>query len=105
MERFTIAQYTGLPAIARGYLKITDDPRTAVAANWKTHSLQIQSDMTDYLAKAAPKIPDAKSHLDDLARRFAAFEAQACRHRPDFPHRKKSSDHRQGRRRCIHSAR
>ncbi len=70
----TLEQYNALPAIATGYVKMNDDPRAAVTASWKTRGPQIQSDMTDYLAKAAGKIADARTHLDDLSRRQTALE-------------------------------
>ena len=57
------------------YLKLTDDPRVKVTAAWKTQRDQVQSDMADYLAKAAEaKVEGVQAHLDDLTGRRAALE-------------------------------
>jgi hypothetical protein len=65
--------YAALAEIVPQYLKLTDDPRGKVAADWKARTPQVQSDMDDFLKAASATVPDAKTHLDDLSARVKAL--------------------------------
>jgi hypothetical protein len=73
----SIEAYQALAAKVPQYFKLreADDPRVKVLAAWKAQREQVQSDMTNFLAKAADaKVEGVQGRLDDLTARRATLE-------------------------------